>query len=168
MKKYDKDSRERFWLIFIVCSVIATAGWVIAGQAIPAFRDKQFQYDGFSVTSAWEYGLFLIVSIDVIAIIGLILAIIGNPKEERMRDIIAREKALDVMEKHGLRAFYFPAGIYIDDQELADACNILASTGHLLTDATGKMIREVAAARPSREEVSKNFKASFRLVKMTE
>ena len=75
-----------------------------------------------------------------------------------------RDKALDVIERHGLRANYYMPAIGIQDEELANACRMLASAGYIITDAHGTITGKVATARPSKDELVAKRRASFRLV----
>lgn len=84
--------------------------------------------------------------------------------EEKEKDA-ARESALDVLEKHGLRAHYYLPGIGLEDRELANACNHMASAGHIITDNTGALVGKVATARLMPAELVRERRASFRLVK---
>lgn len=77
----------------------------------------------------------------------------------------ARENALDVLEKHGFRAHYYLPQVGVEDKELAGACRLLAGTGFLITDSTGALVGKVATARLTPAELTKERRASFRLVK---
>lgn len=76
----------------------------------------------------------------------------------------ARTKALDILDRHGLRAHYYMPAIGMQDQELANACRTLASAGFIITSADGTIIGEVAVARPTKSEQIENRRASFKLV----
>lgn len=75
-----------------------------------------------------------------------------------------REAALDVLEKHGIRAqFYMPAA-HVRDRELADALQLLTGRGYLMTDAEGRLVGAVATARPTVEENAQQRRAEFKVV----
>ena len=81
----------------------------------------------------------------------------------------ARESALDVLEKHGLRAHYYLPGVGLhEDRELANACNHLAAVGHIITDSAGALVGKVATARLTPAELARERRASFRLIKSEE
>jgi len=82
-----------------------------------------------------------------------------------MLSMIARKKALDVLANNGLRAHYYFPAVGVEDRVLADACRLLAGAGHLITDNTGVLVGKVATVRPTLEELVKERRASFRLVK---
>lgn len=75
-----------------------------------------------------------------------------------------REKALDLLEKNGLRAHYYLPAIGMDNQELANACRILASAGYIITTSDGTITGKVASARPTKDEQIALRRASFKLV----
>ena len=75
-----------------------------------------------------------------------------------------REAALDVLEKHGIRAqFYMPAA-HVKDRELADALRLLAGRGYLMTDAEGRLVGVAATARPTVDENAQQRRAEFKVV----
>lgn len=84
---------------------------------------------------------------------------------EKKEQYAARESALDILQKHGLRAHYYLPGIGLEDRELANACHRMAAAGHIITDSTGALVGKVATARLTPEELAQERRASFRLVK---
>lgn len=81
-----------------------------------------------------------------------------------MMGSVARERALDVLEKHGLCAHWYAPAAGIEDQELAEACHFLGGHGFLITDTQGGLVGKVATARLSTEEIAQQRRAQFRLV----
>lgn len=81
----------------------------------------------------------------------------------------AREKALDVIEKHGYRAhFYLPTVGAQDDRELWEALETMRLAGFIVTNESGHLVGKVATARPTRQEIAEERRASFRLVNTEE
>ncbi len=80
----------------------------------------------------------------------------------------AREKALDLLEQNGLRAHYYLPAVGIENQELANACRMLASAGFIITASDGTITGKVASARPSNDELVALRRASFKLVSSNE
>lgn len=76
----------------------------------------------------------------------------------------ARERALDVLAKHGLRAHWYAPTAGVEDPELADACRLLGDHGFLITGARGELVGKVATARLSSEEIAQQRRAQFRLI----
>ena len=78
-----------------------------------------------------------------------------------------REHALDVVKRHGLRAYYYMPAAGLVRGELRDALQLLAARGYFLTNEDGNLYGQVAEARPpqpSSEEVAKSWRSTFRLV----
>lgn len=76
----------------------------------------------------------------------------------------AREHALDVLEQHGIAAYYYLPAVGCEDQELAAALRLLAGRGYLLTDARGALVGKVAKARLSSAERADETRKRFFLV----
>jgi hypothetical protein len=78
----------------------------------------------------------------------------------------AREKALDVIEKHGYRAhFYLPTVGAQDDRELWEALETMRLAGFIITNQNGHLVGKVATARPTSQEIAEERRASFSLIK---
>lgn len=77
---------------------------------------------------------------------------------------LTREQALDILEKHGLRAHWYVPAADVEDPELAAACDFLRSRGYLITDSDGCLFGKVATARPSSEELATQRRAQFRFI----
>lgn len=92
--------------------------------------------------------------------------VLGAKWGELKRREAIREGALNVIGKHGYRAhLYLPAVGRLEDRNLANALNSLAASGHIITDSTGALVGKVATARLTPEELAKERRAGFRLVK---
>lgn len=77
----------------------------------------------------------------------------------------ARDKALAVLKRNGLQAFYYLPAIGIDDQELADALRFLGDSGFIITDQkTGDLTGRVLAASMTSHERAQQRRAQFRVV----
>lgn len=82
----------------------------------------------------------------------------------RSESDFVREAALDVLEKHGIRAqFYMPAA-HVRDRELADALRLLASRGYFMTDLEGRLVGVVATARPTVDENAQQRRSEFKVI----
>lgn len=78
---------------------------------------------------------------------------------------LVREEALDVLEKHGIRAqFYMPAA-HAKNQELADALRLLAGRGYIMTNHDGSLVGAVATARMTADESAQQRRAHFKVIK---
>lgn len=77
----------------------------------------------------------------------------------------ASESALDILDKHGLKAhLYLPSIGNRDNRELCEAMDLLSATGYLITDNEDRLIGKVAQARMPRDEVAKERRKMFKLV----
>ena len=75
-----------------------------------------------------------------------------------------REIALDVLDKHNIRAhYYFPAADY-NDAELKKSLTLLGSRGYVFTSEADQFLGKVATARPTKDENVKMRRAEYRLV----
>lgn len=75
-----------------------------------------------------------------------------------------RENAMEVLERHGLRAHFYLPAIGVEDQELANACRYLADAGYIITTADGTVTGKVASARPTKDEQITMRRAAFKLI----
>ena len=76
-----------------------------------------------------------------------------------------REKALDILEKHGFRSHYYLPAIGMTDPELAEACRFLSQRGHIITDQDGRLVGAFAATRLTPNEVAEEKRKSIRRIK---
>lgn len=60
-----------------------------------------------------------------------------------------RNDALNILQSHGLNAYYYLPAIKITDNGLAEACRFLASSGYIITDQAGNFVGKIAIARPA-------------------
>lgn len=116
--------------------------------------------------SWWTTYVFITVAVVYLLIMKGIKSWAESPAA--MISETAKEKALDVLGKHGFRAHYYLPQVGIEDRELADACHLLAGKGFLITDSSGALVGKVATARLTPAELAKERRASFRLVKSEE
>ncbi|HEY0843430.1 hypothetical protein [Methylotenera sp.] len=84
--------------------------------------------------------------------------------ESSVLSVVGRDKALDLLEKNGLRAHYYLPAVGMESQELANACRTLASAGYIITAADGTITGKVASARPTKKELAALRRAAFKLV----
>jgi len=76
-----------------------------------------------------------------------------------------RERALVKLLEHGIDAhFYLPNAGY-EDQDLADALQLLARWGYIMTDAKGALVGKVVKARPTADERARGRRKKFFVVK---
>jgi hypothetical protein len=75
---------------------------------------------------------------------------------------VARAHALDVLERHALRAHWYVPAAGCTDRELAGALRLLGDSGHVITDRDGALVGKFATCRPSPEECAAMRRASFR------
>lgn len=77
----------------------------------------------------------------------------------------ARERYLDVLEKHGIEAYYYlPCVGNRGDDELCDALDALAHAGYIMTDTSGSIVGKVVKARLSSDEKAVQRRAEFRVI----
>lgn len=80
------------------------------------------------------------------------------------KGVEATETALDVLDKHGLRAHrYFPAAS-MEDPELASACLTLLGLGYIIADKDNNLVGGIGNARATKDEIAEHRRASFKLV----
>jgi len=73
------------------------------------------------------------------------------------------ERALDILERHGLRARHYLPHLGVDDQELAEACRWLSNQGYVITNPHGALFGRSVAARPDEEEGPEARRALMRV-----
>lgn len=94
-----------------------------------------------------------------------IRTLFGRRTPAPMISVHARDKALAVLKRNGLQAFYYLPHSGIEDQELADALRFLGKSGFIITDQkTGDLTGRVMAASMASQERAKQRRAQFRVV----
>lgn len=82
-----------------------------------------------------------------------------------MVGIQARDKALAVLNKNGLQAYYYLPASGIDDRELAEALRLLGDSGYIVTNrTTGDLTGCVVPASMSSQERAEKRRAQFRII----
>ncbi len=77
----------------------------------------------------------------------------------------AREAALDVLERHKMKAYmYFPAIGHRNDPELSHALDVISAAGYIITDSSGGIVGKVANVRLSSTERAEQKRATFKIV----
>jgi hypothetical protein len=76
-----------------------------------------------------------------------------------------RERALDKLREHGIDAHLYLANAGCEDQELADALQLLARWGYIMTDTKGALVGKVVKARPTADERARGRRKRFFIVK---
>lgn len=89
--------------------------------------------------------------------LGLGKAAFGKGVEER-------DAALDVLERHGLQAYFYLPAVGENDQDLNSALRLLAGRGYLITNRSGDLVGKVALARPAAEEIALHRRSMLRVV----
>lgn len=75
-----------------------------------------------------------------------------------------REKALDIIEAHGLRSYFYLPGVGIKDKELRKALCYMQHQNYVFIDESGKLLGKVAVARPTKDEIVEERRLSFKLI----
>lgn len=77
----------------------------------------------------------------------------------------AREKYLDILDKHGIDAhYYLPSIGSRDNTLLCEALDAMASAGYIMTNSSGAIVGTVAKARLSPNEKAEQKRATFKIV----
>lgn len=76
-----------------------------------------------------------------------------------------REDAIDVLERHGIKAhLYFPAA-GIEDSDLKDALRCLHERGYIFSSKDGALFGGIAQARPAPEERAQIRRRQMKVVR---
>lgn len=115
----------------------------------------------FNESPAWIQGAILI-AIMVISI--LIIRVDSTKNGDRLSES-SIEDAIDSIEKHGMKAHVYFAGIsHRDDKELSYALDTLEAAGYIVTDNSGMLVGKVATKRLSANEQALQRRAEFKIV----
>lgn len=76
------------------------------------------------------------------------------------------EVALDIIERHGMKAhYYLPAIGNRDNASLSEALDLLSTRGFIITAAADRtLVGKVATARPNSSEVAISRRATFKVI----
>ena len=78
---------------------------------------------------------------------------------------VSIEHAVDVVEKHGMKAhLYLPGTEHRGNDELCHALDTLSAAGFIITNDKGHLVGKVATKRLDRNEAAKQRRAELRLV----
>jgi hypothetical protein len=117
--------------------------------------------DAFNESPIWMQGVILFA---VMAISILIIRIGSSKNSDRLSES-SIEDAIDSIEKHGMKAHVYFAGISNrNDKELSNALDTLEAAGYIVTDDSGMLVGKVATKRLSVNEQALQRRAEFKIV----
>lgn len=115
----------------------------------------------FNETPAWIQGAILIA----IMVISILIIRIDSAKNGDRLSESSIEDAIDSIEKHGMKAHVYFAGIsHRQDKELSYALDTLEAAGYIVTDNSGMLVGKVATKRLSANEQALQRRAEFKIV----
>lgn len=117
----------------------------------------------FNDITAWMQGSILL---SIMAISILLIWKDGSYKYKHDRLSESNiENAVDTIEKHGMKAHVYFAGIsHRKDKELSYALDTLEAAGYIVTDDSGMLVGKVATNRLSTNEQALQRRAQFKIV----
>lgn len=115
----------------------------------------------YNETPAWMQGGILV---SIMALSILLMWKDGSNKDDRLSES-SIEDAIDSIEKHGMKAHVYFAGIsHRNDNELSYALDTLEAAGYIVTDNSGMLVGKVATKRLSANEQALQRRAEFKIV----
>lgn len=92
-------------------------------------------------------------------------SVFSTKQAPTMLGVHARDKALAVLQKNGLQAFYYMPASGIEDRELAKALCLLGDAGFIITNQnTGDLTGCVVAAKSNSQALAERRRAQFRVI----
>ena len=104
--------------------------------------------------------LAIICLLLIVALLKLVLR-----KKSDSKFTIARDTALDVLNKYDIRAqLYLASAESRDNKELCEALDLLSRYGYIMTDSNNNLIGKVVKARLTMDEIAEKKRAEFKLI----